>query len=174
MIENRLFLKVYKEHKDLVYNLCLNYLQNKQDAEEVFQDVFLSIHKNIEKFQGKAQVKTWIYRIAVHKSLDFIKAKKTKKRFAFFNTKRLEDVNLHSKIDHPGILLENKEATHRIFNALSTLPHQQKTALILKSMEQLSQKEIAKVMKTSEKAVESLLSRARKKLKEKLNETKDD
>lgn len=173
MIQNTSFLKVYNEHKDLIYNLCLNYLQNKEDAEEVFQDVFISAHHNLDKFEGKAQVKTWLYRIAINKSLDFIKSRKTKKRFAFFKMSNVDDLEINSKIDHPGIILENKEATERIFKALNVLPKNQKTALVLKSMEQLSQKEISTVMKIGEKAVESLLSRARKNLKIELGKTKD-
>lgn len=157
----------------MVYNLCLNYLQNKEDAEEVFQDVFLSVHQNLNKFENRSEFKTWIYRIAINKSIDFLKAKKTKKRWAFFRMTNLDDLSLPSKVDHPGILLESKEATGHIFSAINLLPNNQKTALVLKTMEQLTQKEISKVLGVSEKAVESLLSRARRNLKEVLSKKKD-
>ena len=173
MNEKQSFLIIYHKHKDLVYNLCMNYLQNREDAEEVFQDVFLSVHQKIVLFEGKAKVKTWLYRITVNKSLDFIKARKAKKRFAFFKMASIDDLEISGRIDHPGIILENKESTERILEAMNSLPANQKTALVLKSMEQLSQKEIAEVMKKDVKAVESLLSRARKNLKEKLSKTKD-
>jgi RNA polymerase sigma-70 factor (ECF subfamily) len=148
-------------------------LQNKEDAEEVFQDVFMSVHQKIDSFEGKAHIKTWLYRIAVNRSLDFIKAKKTKKRFAFFKMSNIDDLEINSKINHPGVLLENKEATERIFKAINKLPKNQKSALILKSIEQLSQKEISQILGIGEKAVESLLSRARRNLKEILNTAKD-
>jgi RNA polymerase sigma-70 factor (ECF subfamily) len=64
--------------------------------------------------------------------------------------------------------LESKEEVEKIFGEINKLPEKQKTALILKSIEGMPQKEIATVMKMKEKAVESLLSRARKNLKEKL------
>jgi RNA polymerase sigma-70 factor (ECF subfamily) len=67
----------------MVYNLALQYTQNIEDAEEVAQDVFVSIYNSIDKFQANSKLSTWIYRITINKSLDFIKAKKTKKRFAF-------------------------------------------------------------------------------------------
>jgi len=153
----------------MVFNVCLNYLQSTQDAEEVTQDVFVKIHGKLDSFKAESELKTWVYRIAVNQSLDFIKAKQRKKRFGFhlfIHTDVNEDSAAFSSFDHPGVLLENKEATERIFRAINQLPERQKTALLLKSMEELSQNEIAEVMELSTKAVESLLSRARANLKE--------
>jgi RNA polymerase sigma factor (sigma-70 family) len=67
-------------HKDLVYNLALSYVQNSEDAEEITQDVFIAVYQSISSFKAQANIKTWIYRIAINKSLDFIKAKKRQKR----------------------------------------------------------------------------------------------
>ncbi len=153
----------------MVFNVCLNYLQNTHDAEEVTQDVFVKIHSKLDSFKAESELKTWVYRIAVNQSLDFLKAKKRKKRFGFhlfIRTDMNEDAGVFSSFDHPGVQLENKEATEHIFKAINQLPERQKTALLLKSMEELSQNEIAEVMELSLKAVESLLSRARANLKE--------
>jgi RNA polymerase sigma factor (sigma-70 family) len=159
----------------MVFNVCLNYLQNTHDAEEVTQDVFVKIHGKLDSFNADSELKTWIYRIAINQCLDFLKAKKRKKRFGFhlfIHTDVKEDDGMFSSFDHPGVQLEDKEATARIFLAINQLPERQKTALLLKSMEELSQNEIAEVMELSPKAVESLLSRARANLKEllKVNE----
>lgn len=163
---------IYEEYNGLVYNLCLNYLQNIEDAEEVTQDVFLVIHKKIDDFSGKSSLKTWIYKITVNQCLDFLKAKKRKKRFGFLLPLHDEsNAFSYSDFNHPGVLLENKEATENIFRLINELPPNQKTALILKTIDELSQKEIADVMEISVKAVESLLSRAKSNLKEKLKNT---
>jgi RNA polymerase sigma factor (sigma-70 family) len=77
-----------------------------------------------------------------------------------------EDAAVFSSFDHPGVQLENKEATQHIYAAINQLPERQKTALLLKTMEGLSQNQIAEVMELSPKAVESLLSRSRTNLKE--------
>ena len=77
------FKEIYHEHKNLVYNLALQYTQNSEDAEEITQDVFISVHEKLHTFQHQANVKTWIYRIAINKSLDFIKSKRRQKRFGF-------------------------------------------------------------------------------------------
>jgi RNA polymerase sigma factor (sigma-70 family) len=162
---------IYAQHGQLVYNVCLNYLQNAQDAEEVTQDVFLKVHAKKDGFKAQSELKTWIYRIAINQCLDFLKAKKRKKRFGFFlsiGKEVKEDSAPLTAFDHPGVQLEDKEGVAYIFACINELPERQKTALLLKSMEQLSQKEIAEVMALSEKAVESLLSRAKANLKQEL------
>lgn len=161
--------ELYLEHSNLVFNLCLNYLQNQHDAEEVTQDVFVKVYQQMDSFQKNSSIKTWIYKITVNQCLDFIKAKKRQKRFGFLFSISDSSEHLNEQdFNHPGILLENKEATEHIFKQINQLPHNQKTALILKTIDELSQKEIAEIMNISVKAVESLLSRAKANLKEKL------
>ena len=111
MIQNQYhFEKLYQEYNLLVYNVALNYLQNIEDAEEITQDVFLQIHQSLHKFENKSVLKTWIYRIAINKSLDFIKMKSSKKRlFIFGNKSQNEHEYLNSSnFEHPGILMENQ------------------------------------------------------------------
>jgi|688.fasta_scaffold31638_1 RNA polymerase sigma-70 factor (ECF subfamily) len=157
----------------MVYNLALQYTQNIEDAEEVAQDVFVSIYNSIDKFQANSKLSTWIYRITINKSLDFIKAKKTKKRFAFITNLFFEDSNevKHDKanFNHPGVELENKEAVEKIFHEINQLPTNQKTVIILSRIEQKSQAEVAEIMNLSIKAVESLYQRAKQNLSKKLN-----
>jgi len=170
--DNFTFNELYQNHVDMVYNLSLNYLQNTQDAEEVTQDVFIKVHEKLGAFNKKSSLKTWIYRITINQCLDFIKAKKRKKRFGnliyLFSDNESISESIYSTTNHPGIELENKEATEKIFHEINLLPETQKTAIILKAIEGLPQKEIAEIMKLSVKAVESLLSRARKNLDRKL------
>jgi len=164
--------ELYDLHSNMVYNLSLNYLQNASDAEEVTQDVFVKVHQKIDSFKGNSTIKTWIYRITVNKCLDFIKAKKRKKRFGFHIPIIWgQDDNVvagASDFNHPGVLMEDKEALERVFGKINELPHNQKTAILLKSVEGMSQKEIAAVLEISVKAVESLLSRGKVSLKKKL------
>lgn len=171
-MESQNFERLYHEHSSMVYNLCLNYLRNIEESEEATQDVFLRVHQNFYAFDGKSTEKTWIYKIAVNICLDRIKAKSRKKRFAkirsIFSSETGDLIYDYGTFEHPGALLEDKEAIAEIFEAIELLPESQKTAIILKSIEGLNQKEISEVMDMSEKAVESLLVRARKNLKNKL------
>ena len=132
------FHHIYHTHKDLVYNLALQYTQNREDAEEIAQDVFCSVHKKIDQFKGEASIKTWIYRITINQSLDFLKAKKSKKRWFFFSKVSLDQKDYPIDLphfDHPGVLLEQKESIQHLFKGINQLPEHQKTALILLKIE---------------------------------------
>lgn len=171
------FEELYEEHKSLVYNLALQYVQNIEDAEEITQDVFVSAYHHLDSFNHDSKISTWLYRITINKSLDFIKAKKRKKRFGFLTSLFHEDSSdvkyEVSDFNHPGIMLEQKEELENIFKNINSLPDNQKTALILLKIEEKSQKEAAEIMEITPKAVESLFQRAKNNLKKKIIETKD-
>ncbi len=159
------FEVIYEEHKRMVYNLALQYVQNCEDAEEITQDVFVKVSLSLKDFKEESTLATWIYRISINKSLDYIKAKKRQKRFAFITSIFKEDSNevKHDppEFNHPGVKLEDKEALETIFKYINKLPDNQKTALILHKIEHMPQSEVAEIMEISPKAVESLVQRAK-------------
>ncbi|MBP6313203.1 MAG: RNA polymerase sigma factor [Flavobacteriales bacterium] len=165
------FNEVYDRHVRMVYNLCMNYLHNRQDAEEATQDVFLKVHEGLAEFRGDAAMRTWIYRVAINTSLDHIKSRKRKKR-SFLGLIGLVDDHADrlqgSEFDHPGVALENKEATAKVFERINGLPSQQRTAMLLRATEGMGQMEIAEVMGVTVKSVEALLARGKQKLKQDL------
>ena len=156
-----------------VYNTCIGMLQNLEDAQDVTQEIFITIHLNIKDFKEESSLSTWIYRISVNKCLEFIRKKNRKKRSGIFRSifsseseKALEN---HSDFSHPGIQLENKERSIILFKAIGLLPEQQQTAYILHKVEQVSYNEIAVIMELSLSAVESLLFRAKQNLRKHLS-----
>ncbi len=163
---------IYETYKTKVFNTAIGYLQNQEDAEEITQDVFVEVYRSAVKFEGKSSLGTWIYRITINKSLDFIKNKNRKKRFAFLSSLFNDAGELkHDAPDfyHPGVILENKEKSAVLFKAVDTLPEKQKTAFILSKLEGLSYVEISEVMETSVSSVESLLFRAKQNLQKELS-----
>jgi RNA polymerase sigma-70 factor (ECF subfamily) len=166
------FRDLYDQFRARVYNTALIHLQDAQEAEEVTQDVFIEIHQSAGRFEGKASVSTWVYRIAVNKSLDRLRYRTRKKRFAFVQQlfhRETGDIRFDPPdFDHPGIVLENKENARALFQAIDKLPEQQKTAFLLAQVEDLPQKEVALIMEISVKAVESLLHRAKANLRKEL------
>lgn len=167
------FEELYNEHKKLVYNLALQYVQNSEDAEEITQDVFVSVYEKLDSFRQDSKHSTWLYRITINKSLDFIKARKRQKRFSFFTSLFHDETNepKHqvSDFNHPGVMMEEKEQLRNLFTLINGLPDNQKTALILMKIEEKSQAETAEIMNLSPKAVESLVQRAKSNLVKKLN-----
>lgn len=167
------FKSIVETWQDMVYNTVLGLLQNTEDAEDVSQEVFIQVYQSLNTFKGESKISTWIYKIAVSKSLDHLRRKKRKKRFAFIQS--LFGKNDELIIDppdffHPGVALENKENAAILFRAIAALPQNQNTAFVLNKVEGLSYREISEVMNTSESAVDSLLHRAKTNLKKSLEE----
>ena len=167
------FRKLYDIFQSRVYNTCLSYLQNAEDAEETTQDVFVDVYQSAASFRQRSTVSTWIYRIAINKCLDKLRYRNSKKRFAFISSLFGNSGNLvHDPPDfhHPGIRMENKEQAATLFTMIRRLPTNQQTAFILKHVEGLSQKEIGAIMELTQNAVESLLQRAKVNLRKYLTD----
>lgn len=170
--------KAFREIYDLlgkkIYNTCLNYLQNESDAEDCTQEIFVEVFRSAENFKEDSALSTWIYRIAINKCIDQIRSSKRKKRFAFltalFNPNTGEELHKISSYDHPGIILEKKEDADLLFKAIQLLPENQRAAFILTQIEDHSQKEAVAILNISEKALESLIQRAKANLRKHLKE----
>ncbi|WP_211341846.1 RNA polymerase sigma factor [Ulvibacterium marinum] len=154
------FEQLYLLYKNKVYNTAIGYLQNIEEAEEVTQDIFLTIYQKADTFQGKSKVSTWIYRITVNKALN-----KLEKRKRSPVSQREVNERDRTDFDHPGVQLENKEKSRFLFKAIDELPETQKTAFVLSFVEGLPRQEVADVMETTLKSVESLLQRAKSNLR---------
>lgn len=147
-------------------------MQDHSLAEEISQDVFVVVYKSILSFDERSALSTWIYRITVNKSLDYVRAKKRRQKAGIFNLfLGSSDTAAVDPPDfvHPGIKLEQRENARYLFQAIETLPENQKTAFVLAHLEELPQKEIADIMSLSQKAVESLLQRAKNNLRKNLS-----
>lgn len=136
MSNNQSFEEIYEEYKTLVFNLSLHYLQQKEEAEDISQEVFVKVHQHYHTYDANtASLKTWIYRITVNQCLDFIKSKKSKKRFGFltslFNADTNEPISEAIQLNHPGIEAEDKEELNTLLQIINALPENQKTAIIL-------------------------------------------
>ena len=160
------FKALVEDYQQRVYNTCLGFVKSPEDADDLTQEVFIEVFRSILKFRMESKLSTWIYRIAVTKSLESLRARKRKKRFAvlrsLFNTDN--SVVEIPDFNHPGIIAENKERSKIIFQALEKLPESQQTAYTLHKLEGLGYEEIANIMKKSVSSIESLMHRAKSNL----------
>jgi len=168
---NGAFKIIVDTWQNLVYNTVLGFVQNEEDAEDVSQEVFIQVYESIKNFKGDSKFSTWIYRISVSKSLDHLRKKKRKKRFAFIESlfgKDDELINDPPDFLHPGVVLENKENAAVLFKAITALPKNQNIAFILNKVEGLTYQQISEIMEVSDSAVDSLLQRAKTNLRKNL------
>lgn len=167
------FKTVVETWQDMVFNTALGIVQSAEDAEDVAQEVFVQVYESVHSFKGESKFSTWLYRIAITKSMDHLRKKKRKKRFAFVQSLfGVNDEILHDPPDfhHPGVKLDNKEQAAVLFKAINRLPANQKIAFTLHKLEGLSYQEVSEIMKTTVSSVESLLHRAKNNLKKNLED----
>ncbi len=169
------YSRLLDDYQGKVFNTCLSFVPNKEDAEDIAQEVFVEIYSSIKKFKGDSKLSTWIYRISVNKSLEFIRKKSTKKRFGFMQSitggeMPVDKSSYFTEFNHPGIQLENKEKSELLFSAINKLPEAQKVVFTLHKVDGMSYKEVSEVTEKSVSSIESLLFRAKKNLQKILTE----
>lgn len=165
------FAELVSVYRRNVLNICYRFLLNREDAEDVSQEVFVEVYHSIISFREESKLSTWIYRIAVTKSLDEIKKQSRKKRISSIGkTLGIEKiVHIVSGTDRPDQTMEQMEDLALLMQALNKLHESQRIALTLSKIEGYTNTEIAEIMQTSLTAVDSLIYRAKQNLKEFLN-----
>ncbi|MEO6488712.1 MAG: RNA polymerase sigma factor [Ferruginibacter sp.] len=164
--DKTVYAGVVKQCEAMIYNTALSIVHNEQDAEDITQEVFVTLYEKIHGFRKESKLTTWLYTITIRKALDQEKKRKNQKHGGLLKKIfAVKESNEPGNFDHPGILLDNKETARVLFQALKKLPENQRIAFTLHKMEGLSHLEIADVLKTSPSATESLLVRAKNNLK---------
>ena len=167
------FKVLVDRYQALVVNTCYNLLGNRQDAEDVAQEVFIKVYQEARGFRAESKISTWLYRIAVNLSLNHRRKQKWDRYldiFAFPKGKRENPVEVLEapEEDRPDRQLEKKERSRILTETLDSLPRRQRVAMVLHKFEGLSYREIAEVLETSLASVESLIHRAKLNLQKKL------
>ena len=148
------FNEIFEQHYGMVFNLCLRMCGNHHTAQDLTQDVFLKVHRNLDKYRGQSKVSTWLWSVSVNRCLDYLKREKglLSRITRFFHLKE----EPAEKVDEQIV---NRDAGIRI---LKELTPQNRALFILKTYLQLSYEEIAKIMNMTPQSVGVQLSRARK------------
>ena len=167
------FKKMVESYQKMVVNTCFGLVHNIEDAEDVAQEVFIEVFRSVHKFRADSKLSTWLYRIAINRSLNFIRDNKSKRWFQSFEDSVQRKNALHENLanrnsDQPEYELEKKQRATLLHETIDSLPEKQKIAFTLSKYEDLSYQEISKVMDVSVSSVESLLHRAKKNLQKKL------
>jgi RNA polymerase sigma-70 factor (ECF subfamily) len=160
---------VYDQYARMVYSVCFRMTGNKEEAEDAVQDVFIKVFNSINSFREDSKLSTWIYQISVNICINKSRRKKVMNFLSldFWEEEKGEKEMAVENIT-PGDDLEKSEIQKIVQNAINTLPAKQKTAVILSRYEELSYKEISKIMGLSLSSIESLLFRSKENLAKKL------
>ena len=167
------FKELFESYKSLVIDLCFRLVGNKEEAEDLTQEVFFKIYKSIKTCRHRSKVSTWIYKIAFNLSLNHVRKKRQLSWLSLDNFSEQsngEILNAHPAPprDQPDAFLEQKERENIMWQMINSLPKNQRVALILQKYEGLSCQEIAEILECSITTVQARLHRAKENLQKKL------
>jgi RNA polymerase sigma-70 factor (ECF subfamily) len=168
----QVFRMLVEKYQSTIFKICNGFIHNKEDCEDIVQDVFIEVYQSIHNFRGEAKLTTWLYRIAVNKSLNYLRKTKIRRNILSMESLFGGDKSRPSEVEdnsiRPDENIEQNERARILFSALRALSTNQRIAFVLNKYEDLSYKEIAEIMNTSLPAVESLIHRAKINLQKKL------
>lgn len=166
------FSALVDRYASSVYRLAYSITSDAREAEEVVQETFLRAFKHLDRYSlSKGGFKTWVMAIARNQSINVFKSLR-RRAARFLDDTFPEDLNpgtadaFFTRHEDAETQLSNKQQHARLEKALTLLPERQRTALLLRTQEQMSYEEIASLMSVSVSSVESLIFRARKRLLE--------
>ncbi|MCX7987592.1 MAG: RNA polymerase sigma factor [Bacteroidales bacterium] len=164
---SELYAIIVERYKNKIFHTCIGFLHNKVEAEDLVQDIFLQVYVSLSTFKQLSSFATWIYKVAINAALNSIREKSRRSLLSSFtsilNYQSLYNENYH--VPEENFLAQ--EEAERLKKILGSLPEKQRIAVILNYYTDLTQKEIANIMGTTEGAVESLLQRAKSNLRKK-------
>lgn len=166
--DEQAYRALYSRYCRVVYTLAYQMLGNHTDADEVVQETFIRVFKNIHRLRNTNSFNSWLYQIATNLSIDLRKVR-TKRRMLPLDEcpDNISTFELATSkwVKNPSQVLENKELLKQITLAVEELPAQQKAVIMLHEVEGLSKKMISEILKCSLVTVRTNLHHARKKLR---------
>ena len=167
------FGELLERHQSRVYHHALRMMGNPQDAEEVLQDTFVQVFKNLDRFEERSRFSTWIYRIATNESLMKLR-KAHRKREVFADDQLGQDSEWHrdeiktftrSVVDE----VQDRQFLEILHGVLQELPEEYRVVFTLRDIDELTNAEVAEILDLSIPAVKSRLHRSRLYLRDRLS-----
>ncbi len=170
----RAFDELVERYHGKIYGLTYNMTSNREDAEDLTQEVFVKAFEALPRFRGSSSFYTWIYRIAVNKTINYRKKRNRKRALSldqFDQEIKMDDV--YHDLTSKGSPLRNislTELQEKLNEALQHLSEKHRTVVVMHDMQGIPHSEIAKVVKASVGTVRSRLFYARRQMQVELTE----
>jgi len=168
------FRRLVEKYQTKVYSIVLAMVRDKNDADDLSQEIFIKVYRGLIHFKGKSKFFTWLYRITINTCLNAQDTRKRKPKTILLSYPVGEKENPLSTqlpqdtVKSPMEILKNKELGVKIKLAIDSLSDGLREVFILREVEDLSYKELSKILQCSEGTIKSRLFRAREGLKRKL------
>lgn len=162
------FKELVDRYKERIYSVAYRMTNNHTDADDLSQETFIRTYKSIKKFNEKSTFYTWLYRIVVNVSLNYLKSPGHTRETVSLDENIMSPNPEDNIKDNPRDALDEKELRHKVMEAIQSLPPIQKIVVVLVILQGLSYKEVAEIQTCSEGTVAWRLHQARENLKKRL------
>jgi RNA polymerase sigma-70 factor (ECF subfamily) len=152
------FESIYKTYSGFVFNVAIRMTNHQHNAEEITQEVFLTIYRKLKSFAFESSFKTWVYRITVNSAINYMKKISAERQKINHSKNELTE---REGADQIGKMMNQKYQEKIISSMLASLNPDQRICIILRNLKGLSYEEIAKTLKININTVRSRLKRAR-------------
>lgn len=163
------FTKLVRLHMSVVVNVCYKILGNRDDAEDVAQDVFVQVFRKLKSFRGESSFRSWVLSIARNRSLNFIR---DNRRYSSAETisidaelsetgLRFSDMLPADERTQPDRIMETEQYRRVLFDSLAAIPEKYAEPFSMHKLDQVPYAEIARSLGLSLPAVESRIHRAK-------------
>lgn len=161
------------KYTDKVYALASRFVRNQEDAEEVLQDVFVTVYRKIKAFEGKSSFSSWLYRVTVNAALMKIRKKKQDRSVSIEEMSQSANkiIEFHvSEKEGADFRAYRKELLREMETAVERLPEEYRPVFILRDIDGLSSSDVSQILSISIPAVKSRLHRSRLMLRKRLED----
>lgn len=165
---NEIFQLIVEEYKNRVFSCAYKFTRNYTEAQDLSQEIFLKIYSNIQNFNFKSKLSTWVYRVATNHCIDW---KRKNKKIITVKFDEEIDPSKDNNSFTPEKKMIKKEKKKSISDCLQKMPKIYKECIIMYHFNDMSYKEISKLLKVPEKTIETRLYRGRRLLKKHLKES---
>ncbi len=165
------FEELVSRYSNKAFSLATRLTRNQQDAEEVLQDVFVTVYRKIAGFEGKSSFSSWLYRVTVNAALMKLRKRRQDHSMSIEDIlPQLRDSVAFKSPDHLDVdtVALKHQLTTALEDAIQTLPDEYRPVFILRDVDGLTSKEVSKILSISVPAVKSRLHRSRMMLRRKL------
>jgi RNA polymerase sigma factor CnrH len=157
------FAEIMKRHREPIYRMIRGYVGSSEEALDLVQESFVAAYKRLDSYDQARPLRAWLARIAINKCRDWSR-RRAVRAFLFSAAPVHDEAFLADPTPPLDEAAADREELDRLWRAIAELPRNLKEPLVLRVIDELSQAEVAAVLRISEKAVETRVYRARKRL----------
>ncbi|MCG3089846.1 RNA polymerase sigma factor [Sporosarcina cyprini] len=158
--DKQAFANIINKYKNPLYATILRMTKNPQDAQDLVQDAFIKVYRNLHKYDGGGAFSGWLYRVAINHCMDEFR----KKRYSTVQVQLEEEAIINP--NHPEIVFLKREKSRQLERLISTLPEDERLIILLRYVNEISYEEISELLGVPLSTVRNKLHRAKKKMRD--------